>query len=307
MKIAVVGVGRFGQNHVRTLSEMGLLSGVADLNAEAVAKAAETYGVPGFTDPQALIETRPDGIVIATPAHVHFPVAKQVLEAGIPCFVEKPLTLDVAEGEALVALANAKNVPLMVGHLLIYQPAIQFIKEKLEEGLIGKLVGLHQERLNLGKARDKENALWSLGVHDVAVAMYLIGSNPVSSQFFGQSVITPGVEDDTYLHLSFEGGVKATIHSSWLWPHLQRKMTLIGENGMIVFNESTKQVVHVKKRIDSALNNVDEGEEVIFEASGQPLTLELQHFCDSIANGTTPISDGQSGVEVIRVLAACGA
>ena len=228
-------------------------------------------------------------------------MAKQVLEAGIPCFVEKPLTLDVAEGEALVALANAKNVPLMVGHLLIYQPAIQFIKEKLEEGLIGKLVGLHQERLNLGKARDKENALWSLGVHDVAVAMYLIGSNPVSSQFFGQSVITPGVEDDTYLHLSFEGGVKATIHSSWLWPHLQRKMTLI------VFNESTKQVVHVKKRIDSALNNVDEGEEVIFEASGQPLTLELQHFCDSIANGTTPISDGQSGVEVIRVLAACGA
>lgn len=303
MKLGVIGTGRFGQNHVRTLSEMGALAGVADLNREAVDAAAAAYGVPGFTDPAELIAQRPDGIVVATPASAHYSIAKQALEAGLPCLVEKPLTLDVTEGEELATLAAEKGLPLMVGHLLIYQPAIQFIKQKLDEGLIGPLKGLHQERLNLGKARDKENALWSLGVHDVAVALFLIGESPAESSLFGQCALNEGVEDDTYLHMRFPGGVHATIHSSWLWPELRRRMTLVGEKGMIIFDEAGREVILARKRIDEGLNDIDEGEEVIFEASGQPLTLELQHFMDCIRDGSRPMSDGSSGVEVMRILA----
>lgn len=284
---------------------MGALSAIAELNKATRAEASEKYGVPGYATHQELIAAKPDAVVIATPAHVHYAVAKDFLEAGIPCLVEKPLTLDVAEGAELVRIAAEKNVALMVGHLLIYQPAIQWIKEQIDSGLIGNLKGLHQERLNLGKARNQENALWSLGVHDVAVALYLIGQNPTKSLFSGQSILNAGVEDDTYVHMEFPGGIQAHIHSSWHWPELRRHLVIVGDQGMLVFDEPAKKVYHHKKRIDPvSLNNIDEGVEVAFEGDGQPLRIELEHFLHCVETGATPKSDGNSGVETLKVLAA---
>lgn len=305
MRAALIGAGRFGQNHLRTLHEIGALAAVAEIGDQARQKAADDYGTTVFASHQDLIASKPEAVVIATPAHTHFAVAKDCLEAGIPCLVEKPLTLDVAEGEELARLADAKGTVLMVGHLLIYQPAIQAIKQLLDSGAIGTLKGLHQERLNLGKARNQENALWSLGVHDVAVALYLIGSAPEKTTFVGQSMLNPGVEDDTYLHLAFAEGVQAHIHSSWHWPELRRHLVLVGDMGMLVFDEPASTVWLHKKRIDpSTLANEDGGVEEVFKGSGAPLKLELEHFFDCIRTGAKPKSDGWSGVEALRVLAA---
>lgn len=305
MRIAVVGAGRFGHNHVKTLHEMGVLVAIAEPNDSTRTEVSAKYAVDSFASHHELIAARPDAVVIATPAHVHFCVAKDFLEAGIPCLVEKPLTLNVEEGEELVRLAAENNVVLMVGHLLIYQPAIQFIKQQIEAGVIGNLRGLHQERLNLGKARNQENALWSLGVHDVAVALYLVGSTPSKSVFSGQSLLNPGVEDDTYLHMEFIDGVQAHIHSSWYWPQMRRNLVVIGDKGFLVFDELNKTVTLHRKRIESeSLCNVDEGFEVIFEGDAQPLRLELEHFMECVRKGARPMSDGASGVETLRVLAS---
>lgn len=289
---------------MRTLHQMGALQAVAELHDGTREEVAAEFGVPVFADYREMLAAGVDSVCVATPAHVHHAVAKDALELGIPCLVEKPLTLDVAEGEQLVNLAEAKGTTLMVGHLLIYQPPIQWIKKALSDGLIGNLKGLHQERLNLGKARDQENALWSLGVHDVAVALFLIGSKPVRSVFSGQAILNSGVEDDTYVHMEFSGGIQAHIHSSWYWPELRRQLVLIGDKGMLVFDEPGKRVIHHKKSIDSSLNNVDGGSEVVFEGEAQPLRLELEHFLECASTGLTPQSDGKSAVEVLKVLAS---
>jgi predicted dehydrogenase len=284
---------------------MGELSAIAELSDSTRTEVSSKFGVTAFASHHELIDAKPEAVVIATPAHVHFSVAKDFLEAGIPCLVEKPLTLNVAEGEELVKIAKSNNVTLMVGHLLIYQPAIQFIKQQIDAGLIGTLNGLHQERLNLGKARNQENALWSLGVHDVAVALFLIGENPTKSICSGQSILNAGIEDDTYLHMEFQNGVQAHIHSSWYWPEMRRQLVVVGDTGILVFDEPNKKVIHHKKRIEQAtLNNVDEGTEVVFEGDSQPLRLELEHFLECVRSGATPKSDGTSGVETLKVLAS---
>lgn len=304
MKIGIIGAGRFGKNHVRVLSELGYLAGIAELDETTRNSASEQYKVPAFADYRELIKSGIDGVVIATPAHTHFPIAKDVLELGLPVMVEKPITLNSKDAEALNELAKAKKLPLMVGHLLLFQPAIVKAKELIQSGDIGQLLSLHQERLNLGKARAQENALWSLGVHDVAVLLYLVGKAPLQNSFVGQATLTEGVEDDTYLHMNFENGVKAHVHNSWLWPELRRRLTVIGSKGMLIFDEQTTELTLYRKSIDSDLNNQDHGSEVIHSGTSNPLAIELEHFAECIRTGQTPITDGDSALEVIRILEA---
>ena len=273
MKIGLVGAGRFGKNHVRTLHEMGVLAGVAELDPETRKAAAEQTGARAVEDFRELLDEM-DAFVVATPVHTHFAIAKEILNAGKPVMVEKPITLSVVEAEG---------------------------------GSIGDVVSVHQERLNLGKARANENALWSLGVHDVAVLLYLFGTSPTKVSFIGQSHLTQGVEDDTYLHLEFESGARGHIHNSWLWPETRRVLHVVGSTGMLVFNEATRQVTHHRKSIDGRLNNVDLGSEVVFEGESQPLKLELEHFVECVRTGSEPMSSGSSAVEVLKVLEAARA
>lgn len=304
MSVAVIGAGNWGKNLVANFQQLGALSAVAEASPALREGLAGKYPeLPLYDDYQAvLVLPEVQAVAIATPVPTHFAIAKEALLAGKDAFVEKPLTLSLAEAEELAAIAEREGRVLMVGHLLLYQPAIQWIKAYLAEGKLGQLHSLHQERLNLGRARAVENVLWSFGVHDVAVLLHLVGSAPTDIAVTGQRILQPAVEDDVYLHLGFAGGVRAHLHTSWLWPELRRGLTVVGSEGMLVYDEVAQTVTLHRKGITPDLANRNEGSEVVFSGSGEPLKLELEHFLARVADRARPLSDAASGVEVVRVL-----
>ena len=303
MKIGVVGAGHWGKSLGRNFAELGVLAGVADPVEENRASALqEAAGIELFDNEADLLAAGYDAVAIATPAATHFVIARKALELGLDVFVEKPVTLDAAEARELHELAEKREQVLMVGHLLLYQPAVNFIAEFLRSGKLGQVYTLHQRRSKLGRVRSEENVMWSFGVHDVAVLLTLAGQAPDQIQAWGHAAITPGVEDDTYLHLEFPSGVKASLHNSWLWPRAERELIVVGEKGMLVFEEASSRVIFHHKVVDGEGLHHDRGEELLFEGSAQPLRLELEHFLECCQKRKTPISDGRNGFETVRVL-----
>ena len=305
MRIAVIGAGHWGINLVRNLSELSVLSHVVEKNSELTNQIEKNFPeAQCLENYDSLINDEIDAVAIATPAQSHFDIASKFLETGKDVFIEKPMTLSSKEAEGLVSIAEENDSILMVGHMLMYQPAITFIKSYLDEGHIGKIYHIHQERLKLGRVRTAENVVWSLGVHDIAVLLYLVGAAPNKVNFSGHCGVQEDIEDDAYVHMSFENGTIAHLHSSWIWPTDSRCMRIIGSKGMLVYDEHKQSVTLHKKGIGQDLENLDQGEEVIFEGSSQPLRLEMEHFIDCIKLRKRPISDGNNGLEVIRVLEA---
>jgi predicted dehydrogenase len=304
MKIAVIGAGNWGRNLVRTFHQLGALSAVAEADPAVRAGLAESCpGVAVFSDLNHLLDNPEYGaLVIATPAPTHFALAKQALLAGKDVFLEKPMTLSAAEAEEIVRLAGERERVLMVGHLLLYQPAIQWIKKYIDSGAVGNVRILTQERLKLGRVRTAEDVLWSFGVHDLAVLLYLVGSQPESVEACGQYVLQPHIADDVYLHLSFEGGIRAHLHVSWFWPEQRRRLTVAGSEAMLVYDEIEQTVTLHKKGVTSGLVNRDEGSEVVFQGGAEPLLLECRHFLQAVERRSRSMSDGASAVEVIGVL-----
>lgn len=304
IRVAALGAGAWGKNVVRTLHQLGALALIVDPDAKRRAELAEQYpGVALAEGPEAAFnDPGIHAVAISTPVPTHAPLAEAAMRAGKDAFVEKPITLSAAEAEGLTQLAEAEGRVLMVGHLLMYQPAIAALREALKAGVIGKVYALHQERLNLGRARAVENVMWSFGVHDVAVLLDLVGEAPDQVWATGQRCLQPHVEDDVHLHLGFPSGVRAHLHTSWLWPEKRRRLTVVGSEGMFVLDEADQKLVLHRKGITEALANRDEGESVHFEGSGEPLALELQHFLDRIADRQAPRSDGKQGLAVVRVL-----
>lgn len=303
IKVAVLGAGGWGANLIRTFHNLGALGAVVEIDPDKRSAVASQY--PGLTilaSPEQLWRGQWPAVVIATPAPTHYELARQALLAGKDVFVEKPMTLISGEAEDLVKLAREYKRILMVGHLLMYQPAIQWIKNRIGEGLIGRVASLHQERLNLGRVRSVENALWSLGVHDVAVLLFLVGEAPHSVRAFGQRVLQPAVEDDVYVTLEFRNDVVAHLHCSWLWPEKRRRLTIIGTRGMLVYDELEQTVTLHRKHISPDLVIRDDGAELVFVGEGEPLTVECQHFLDAVRTRSSPFSDGESGLQVVRVL-----
>lgn len=306
MKLAAIGSGAWGKNIVRTLHQLDALAVVAEAAPHLREQLAADYpgleAVANYAD----LFTRAEipAVTIATPAFTHHQIAKACLLAGKDVFVEKPMTMNASEAEDLVQTAEKHGRILMAGHLLLYKPAVQFIRDYLAAGSLGKVFTLHQERMKLGKARSVENALWSLGVHDVAALLYIAGAAPVRVSFSGHRGLQAEIEDDTYLHMTFADGRKAHLHNSWLWPEDRRGLKVIGERGMLIYDEKAEAVTLVKKRVDERLNNVDDGSELLFEAPKdfQALTVEMQHFLDCVATRQTPRSCGRNGLEVVRVL-----
>ena len=279
VKVGVIGAGNWGKNLVKNFKELGVLAGVADpleenrQNAREVAPEAKI-----FSSGDDLISGDCDAIAIATPAPTHFELAAAGLRAGKDVFVEKPMTLTSAESEELIEIADERERILMVGHLLLFQPPIQFVKQFLEDGKLGNIYHLHQERKKLGRARYIENVTWSLGVHDIAVLLYLVGKKPRFVFASGHCGLQREVEDDVYVHMEFLGGTKAHLHNSWLWPDNRRQLTIIGEHGMLVYDEVASTVTWHRKHIDENLNSVDDGSEVVFQGNEPPLQRELSHF-----------------------------
>lgn len=303
VKVAVVGAGNWGKNLVKTFYELGSLAAVVDEDEGRLSKICKDYkGVCALSNFNDLWKLDNTAVAVATPAPTHYEIAKAALAMGKDVFVEKPFTLNVKEAEELVGLAKTLGCILMVGHLLLYQPAIRRIKDCITNNTLGHLYFLHQERLNLGRARRAENALWSLGVHDVAVFLDLVGTEPNEIEVVGQSVLQKDIEDDVYLHLTFQGGKRAHLHASWLWPEKRRRLTAVFERGMLVYDEISQTVTLHKKRINSKLENIDEGEEVVFKGASEPLKLELEHFIECCQSRQKPYSDGESAVGVIKIL-----
>jgi len=303
MKIGVVGAGRWGINHVRTLKRIGNLGLVVEVDPKTrEAVKSELHGVKLVDTMDEGLRSDVKGLIIATPVPTHFALAKKALEAGKDVLVEKPLCLNSREADELVEIAQKGNRVLMVGHMLLFSPAIRFIKEFLSAGKLGTLHTIHQTRLNLGTARKVENALWSLGVHDVALALWLVGQEPNRVACVGQRILQTNIEDDVHLHLSFPNGVQTHLHASWLNPTKSRGMTLIGAKGMLVYEEGTQAVTFHKKTIDAELKNQNQGEEVVFQKTSEPLEEELRHFAECIRTRKTPDADGKQGAAVLRIL-----
>lgn len=314
--ITVVGAGNWGKNLVRNFA--GLtdveLKYVCDLNEKTRKTMSKLYPQAKVTDniQEALDDSAVDAVVVAVDAPYHFELAKKALEAGKHTYVEKPLTLSGKESKELVDLAESKGVKLMVGHLLEYHPAVNYIKDMIASGDAGDPLYLYFQRVNLGIVRQKENAWWSLAPHDVSVACYLFDAEPVSVSASGHDYLQNGVEDVVFANLKFADGKMAHIHVSWLDPHKIRKVTLVGSQKMVVFDDmaaAEKIRVYDKgaevKSVDSYAEAVTlrTGDILIPKIpGGEPLKDECQHFIDSIANDTTPRSDGADGLRVVKVL-----
>lgn len=316
--VAVIGAGNWGKNLVRNFAALSdtELRYICDLNEAVRHRMAGLYPQATVTDDvQAIFaDSAVDAIVLGVEAPMHYELARQAIEAGKHTYVEKPLTLSAEEAQTLVDLAEKRGVTLMVGHLLEYHPAVQYIKEQIQNGEVGRPLYLYFQRVNLGIVRKKENAWWSLAPHDISVACYLFDAEPVSVSASGHDYIRRGVEDVVFANLKFPNDRMAHIHVSWLDPHKIRKVTLVGTQKMVVFDDmeaAEKIRVYDKGAEIESVGSYAEavtlrtGDILIPKIpGGEPLRTECQHFIDCIHNGTTPRSDGRDGLRVVKVLEA---
>ena len=248
--------------------------------------------------------------MLATPVPTHGPLAERVLAAGKHCFVEKPLAYSVGEAEAAVAAAERADRILMVGHLLVYHPGVAKLEEIAATGELGDIHYIYSHRLNLGKLRADENALWSLGAHDVSVVLHLAGEEPELVEARGESYMREPVEDVVFCFLRFPSGLAAHLHLSWLDPHKTRSFTLVGSKKMATFDdmELERKVTVYDKGFDEVAESW--GEYVMRTGdirspripNREPLRIECEHFVECIREGRAPRSDGEAGLRVVRVL-----
>lgn len=320
LSVAVVGAGSWGKNIVRNFATAKRcnLKYVCDLNEKLLAVQKRNFPFIETTTnlEQVLTDSEVDAVAIATDVPSHFRIAQKSLEAGKHAYVEKPLTLKAADSRVLVELARGKGLKLMVGHLLVYHPAVNYLKEMIDTGKVGQLYYMYTQRVNLGIVRRDENAWWSLAPHDISVICYLLGSNPVSVAAHGQCFLQKDIEDVVFATIKFADGKMANVHCSWLDPHKIRKMTVVSSEKMVTFDdmEATEKVRMYDKgaaiKHDITTSYVDIislrfGDIVIPRVpGGEPLALECEHFIDCLLDGKPIRSDGVDGLRVVRVLEA---
>lgn len=303
-KVVVVGAGNWGKNLVKNFHELNALAGVAEMSSALRQTVASTYPhLPVYTDYRDVLDTDVPAIVFATPAPTHYSLAKAALGAGKDVFIEKPMTLNTQDAIELAEYADQHNRVVMVGHLLLYQPAIAWMRDYLSSGKAGKVLHVMAQRAKLGRVRTEENVWWSFAPHDVSVVLDLLGNPQLKAiQASGHAMVQPGVEDNVHVDLTFEQGQTAHIHASWYHPLLQRCTTILAERQMLVYDEVTQQVTVYEKSIDAHLQNVDIGSWIADVATTQPLKLECQHFLDCLETRQQPISNGWNGVAVVEIL-----
>jgi predicted dehydrogenase len=323
VSLALVGTGDWGANLLRNFAalEEARVVAVCDPHApnleraravvpeaRAAARLEDVLGLPGL-----------EAVAIAAPAKEHGRLARLALEAGKDVYVEKPFTLDVAEAEEIVAYARAHGRIAMVGHLLIHHPAVKKLKAMVDAGELGEIRYVYSQRVNLGKVRRDENALWSFAPHDISVMLHLLGGEPVEVSARGAAFLQPGVEDVAFASLAWADGRMAHLHVSWLDPHKVRRFTIVGEKRMAMFDDM--EPVEKLKVYDKGIDP-KEGAFVDFAGAltvrlgdvtapelekAEPLRLECRHFVDCVRSRTAPLTDGADGLRVVKVLAAAQA
>ena len=309
-RIAVAGCGHWGRNLVRNFAALGSLAAVSDQDPAVAGLFAEKHGVPALSWQELLADDGIDGIVVAAPAVAHYRLAKEALSAGKHVFVEKPLALRGAEAVELCRLAEDAGRILMVGHLLQYHPAFRRLKELVRSGDLGRLQYVYSNRLNLGRVRREENILWSFAPHDISMILSLVGEDPTEVSATGASYLHRQIADVTTTNLSFAGGQQAHIFVSWLHPFKEQKLIVVGDRGMAVFDDGepwshklTRYAHNIDWREGKPEPRRADAEPVALEEA-EPLSLECQHFLDCIKSGETPLTDGEEGSRVLRVLEA---
>lgn len=306
-RICVIGAGRWGQNHIKTLAQMGVLAAILEENKERAEEIKKNYSGCYFCNnlEEAILQ-RYDGYVVATPAETHYKIGKQLLNNGLHVLIEKPMTLHSEEAEDLVKTARAKSSSLMVGHVLLFHPAIRKIKELLLQNKIGQLYYAYSTRLNLGTVRTEENVFWSFAPHDISVLNYLIGTTPLHIQAKGAKFLQDKIFDLTMTQFEYVDNVHAHIHVSWLHPFKEQRLVLVGSKGMISFDDSNadKEILFYDKHIDIVGGipiKVDKATEVIPYEKRAPLTEELTYFVENLGK-EIKIANGMSGWEVVKIL-----
>ncbi|HKQ47854.1 MAG TPA: Gfo/Idh/MocA family oxidoreductase [Phycisphaerae bacterium] len=309
-RICVVGAGRWGRNHVKTLHDFGHLGAVVDCDRKALATLGQGYpGIPTFGEVADALAAGFDAFTVATPAETHFDIARQILTAGKPVLVEKPLALTSAEAKALKALADKKGVPLMVGHVLLFHPAIRRIKELLAAGKIGRLQYLYSNRLNFGIIRQQENILWSFAPHDISIFQYLIGARPIDIGTHGAMFLDRPLHDSTLTVLKYPGGVTGHIFVSWLHPFKEHRLVIIGDKGMLTFVDSASggglhyygYPADIDWMAGAPVKPKGPPESIAYDAT-PPLTAEMAYFVERLDKGPPEIADAASAIEVLEIL-----
>jgi predicted dehydrogenase len=319
IRLAVIGAGGWGKNLVRNFANIpgAKLTWCCDLDEKTLARLSAQYPDTSVTTrvEEILGSNEVDAVAIATDAPTHYPIAKQALEAGKHVYVEKPLTMEAGEASELVSLAAKRDRKLMVGHLLLYHPAVEKLEALIGSGELGDIYYMYTQRLNLGVVRKDENSWWSLAPHDVSVILHLFRDEPETVSARGESYLRQEVQDVVFVNLLFPDRRMAQIHVSWLDPHKMRKMTIVGSKKMAVFDdmEAAEKIKIYDKGADVRLDYASYNEAITLRQGDifiprvemtEPLMRECRHFVECVANGTSPKTSGEAGLRVVRVLEA---
>ena len=311
--VALVGCGYWGKNLCRNFHALGALSSVVDAteNGQTTARfiALDTEITDSLDD--VLRNDQIQGVALATPAETHAELTIQAMRAGKDVFVEKPMALTLEDAEKMKKVAEETGRILMVGHLLEYHPAVLKLREMIVSGELGKINYIYSNRLNFGKVRTEENALWSFAPHDVAVILRLMGHAPVEVSACGGSYLTNGIADTTLSNLRFENESRAHIFVSWLHPFKEQRLVVVGDKKMAIFND----VAPFGEKLQLYPQNVEfdgpmpilkkEDAEFVECQNTEPLREECNHFLECIQSRKQPLTNAQSGIDVLQVLHAC--
>lgn len=311
-KICVIGGGHWGENHIRTLHEMGSLGAVVDMNAARLEELKEKYGMATYTDLDAAIAHGYDGYDVVTSAETHYEIGKKLLSLGLPCIIEKPMTMKIEESKELVEIAEKTGANFMVAHILLFHPAINKIKELIDTGAVGDVFYMYSTRIKFGVVRTEENVFESFAPHDLATLNYFAGCPAESMTLHRGYFLQKDICDYVLAFLEYPNNMKAHIQVSWLHPFKEQRVVVVGSKGMIWFDDAgDKQVRLSRKTVDfSNVKNagdlprmIDAEAEVIpVDYSQMPLERELQYF---VAHLDTPpeYSTGADGYALVKALA----
>ena len=326
VNVSVIGAGYWGPNLIRNLVSLEPVRvvSVCDRDPDRLTNFPRQYPTISLTNSFADVISNPDvdAVVIALPVELHYRFAKEALEAGKHVLVEKPICMTSGETNELIAIADAKGLTLMVGHTFEYNAAVHKLKELVTNGTLGDTYYVYSQRVNLGRVRSDINAMWNLAPHDISIILHCLEKEPVRVSARGLIQLQDGIEDVVFMVLEFDDGLIAHIHNSWLDPNKIRKMTFVGSQKMVVYDDvSPDAKIQVydkgidKKNLSENMGSYDDfGKFQLIQRAGdllvpkinfvEPLKLECTHFIECIENGKTPVTDGRNGLRVVKVLEA---